>query len=567
MEIIILNAAGAVQFVRSDMEQGNWTEEEYTVNATFPYDPAKTLERGQRLAFKDPATGRMEVFEIRNVTELEPDHYQQIIAESIAVSELSDEHIDTTEITDQTPAQALTTVLTGTLWSVGNVSASDTSSVDIARGSVWQAVNSIAENFNCRISPRYAFNASGSITARYLDITSTDGVWRGVRLSVDKNLSDASIVYDDSEVLTALYGYGGTVDKPHTGEDDTTETLTFSDVVWSHTSTHPAKPAGQTYLEDPEKTALYGRNGRPRFGYYQNGNIGDAETLLEKTWEALKATSEPRISISGTVTDLKRLGMDDKPIRLHDMAIVDIPETGKRFYLQIIKLDLDLIDPSASRVEIGSYIPNIIYINRETAESGGGGGGGGRGQDNPEFEEATTYSALEKTNSMIGMVVGTRNGNNYIKAGEICLSINAQTGETSVLIQADKITLAGQATVEELLTGLAEIQNLWVSNLDAYTASFTGDVQVEGDTRLLDTTVDNLTASAVTTQALTVGSGGSAYAASWQSISHRHVSLSSQVYLLRSNSATSTTPYAAVQGYVVKSYNDRMIYYLGRAAT
>ena len=110
MQTTFLNTAGVVLFTRDDMEQGNWTQEEYTVNATFPFVAGKVIERGQRISFRDPATNSLEMFEIRNVTNIEPEHYQQIIAEHIAVSELSDEHINTQEITDQTPTQALTTV-------------------------------------------------------------------------------------------------------------------------------------------------------------------------------------------------------------------------------------------------------------------------------------------------------------------------------------------------------------------------------------------------------------------------------------------------------------------------
>lgn len=444
MQTTFLNAAGTVLFTRDDMEQGNWTQEEYTVNATFPFDSGKVIERGQRMAFRDPATNAMVVFEVRNVNNIEPEHYQQIIAEDIAVSELSDEHINTTEITSKTASQALTTALSGTLWSVGSSTVSNTSSVDIARGSVWQAVLSIASNWNAYITPRLTFNASGSITGRYLDIAPAEGTFRGVRLSIDKNMNDYSVTYDDSEVYTALYGYGGSVDKAQATGDDKTEELTFADVVWSATSSHPAKPSGQTYLEDPAKTALYGRNGRPRYGYYQNGDIKDAETLLEKTWEALQATSSPKISITGSVSDLYRLGYNDQPLRLHDTAIVEVRQTGEKFELEIIKLDVDLIDPTATRPEIGAYVPNIIYINRETnTKASGGGGGGGKGQTTDEYKEATTYSALEKTESMMGMVVGTKNGQNYIKAGEIALSINAQTGETKILLSADIIDMDG----------------------------------------------------------------------------------------------------------------------------
>ena len=228
MQTTFLNAAGTVLFVRDDMEQGNWTQEEYSVNFTFPYVSGKVITRGMRIAFRDPATNTLEMFEIRNVTTIEPEHYQQIIAEHIAVAELSDEHCNTTEITDKTPAQALTTVLTGTLWSVGNSSVSDENSVNISRGSVWQAVNAIAQNWNVYITPRVTVNTAGSITGRYLDVTPAQGTWRGVRLSVDKNMSDASVVYDDSEVLTALYGYGGSIEKAQQSGDDEEETLTFA---------------------------------------------------------------------------------------------------------------------------------------------------------------------------------------------------------------------------------------------------------------------------------------------------------------------------------------------------
>ena len=460
MECIFLNAAGQTLFTRTDMESGHWVQQEKSVNADFPFVQDKKIEIGQRIAFRDPATDIIEVFEIRNVVNTEPDHYQQITAEHIAVSELSDEHINTKEITDKTAAQALATVLTGTLWSVGTNTASGTQSADISRGSVWNAVITIQQNWNVYIVPRVVISSAGSITGRYLDIMPAQGTFRGVRLSIRKNLLDPAVTYDDTEVLTALYGYGGNVDVTVSGQDDRTEELTFASAVWTATAEHPAKPSGQTYLEWPEKTAIYGRNGRPRFGYYQNGNINDASVLLQKTWEALKKTADPKINISGTCVDLYRLGYKDQPLRLHDTAIVEIGETGEVFQKEIIMLDLDLVDPSGSRPEIGDYIPNIVYISRETNEltttgsTGGGGGGGGRGQNNKQKEESETWTAFEKTDRRIGMVVGTRNGGYYIRAGQIALEIN-KTGkdgsyESSAYIEADHINISASNTVHTL---------------------------------------------------------------------------------------------------------------------
>ena len=452
MECIFLNPAGTTLFVRDDMEEGHWVQQEMNMTASFPFNPDKKIETGQRIAFRDPATNILQVFEVNIVTNQEPDHYQQITAEHIVISELNDEHINKQKITAKTALEALTTALTGTLWTAGNSTASGTQDANFSRGSVWNAINTIQQNWNVYITPRITISSAGVITGKYLDIAPAEGVWRGLRLSVQKNLLDPAVTYDESEVYTALYGYGGTVDKPRTGQDDEPEELTFADEVWTQTSSHPAKPSGQTYLEWPEKTALYGRNGRPRYGYYQNGNIKTASLLLEKTWESLQQCAQPKISIAGGCVDLHRLGYQDQPIRLHDQAIIEIEETGELFYKQIICCDVDLIDPTGTRVEIGDYIPNIIYINRDTdKKAGGGGGGGGRGPGSlTELEENMTYydSEFVKDSQLIGMVVGLKDGHGYIKAASIVASINDDEG-TNIKLTADTIDIDGLLTAFE----------------------------------------------------------------------------------------------------------------------
>lgn len=465
MEVFFFTSAGAGLFVRNDMEEGHWVQEEMTVNAVFPLDPGKLIRYGMRMAFRDPATDNLEVFEIRTVQNAAADGSQQITAEHIVISELTDEHINTTEITDKTPEQALRTVLTGTLWSIGNVSAVNVSSCDISRGTVWQAVSTLCHNWNVYIIPRVTLSGSGSITGRYLDILPARGVFRGVRLSIDKNMMDPVVSYNDTDVLTALYGYGGNVDVAQNNGDDISQELTFAGVTWTAENGHPAKPAGQTYLEWPEKTSLYGRNGRPRFGFYQNGDIKDAATLLQKTWETLQKTTEPKINISGTVTDLHRLGYADQPIRLHDLAIVEIRQTGEVFRKEIIKNDVDLVNPDQTMPEIGDYIPNIIYISRESynyatgnGSAGGhsGGSGGSRGKTELETNTAKTYSQWVKLDDRIGMVVGMRNGASYIKAGEIVLSINEQTGESTALLDAHYVNIGTLQTKRILATATDE---------------------------------------------------------------------------------------------------------------
>lgn len=451
MQFLFFNTADKPLFVRSDAEQAEWTVEEMNLHALFPYDPAKKIERGMRIGFTDE-TGVFQPFEIRQVKTYEPDHYQELTCEHIAIAELTDDHYAGAELTNVTAQAALSGLLAGTLWSVGTVSASGTSSGDLGMGSVWQDVRTIATNWNVYITPRVTFNATG-ITGRYLDISPAQGTWRGIRLSLDKNADDVGVTIDDTNTVTALYGYGATTDGAP---------LTFASAVWSATGGHPAKPAGQTYLEDPAATAAYGRNGRPRFGFYQNGDIKDATTLLQKTWEALKVTNAPRVTIDCTVRDLYRLGYADQPIRLHDTAMVQIRQTETNLQLEIIQLTVNLLDPTATRPTIGAYIPNIIYIQRDTAQSATGGaatttsgrrgGGGSGGQSNREKEISEFETEITQNQYQISLRAYQRDLEHTDQiVAESSIKITSQGTQisalnTTVTSQGERIT-ANEASI------------------------------------------------------------------------------------------------------------------------
>jgi phage minor structural protein len=609
MDFLFFDSTGARIFTRNDAESATHTHEEMSLQALFPYDADKIIQRGQRIGYTD-ALGVFQPFEIRKVRTYEPDHYQEITAEHIVISELSDEHLDQTEITNKTAVQALTALLTGTLWAVGTNTASGTQTADISRGSVWQGVRSIEENWNVYITPRVTFNASG-ITGRYLDIAPAQPTWRGIRLSLDKNADELGVTWDDTNVITAIYGYGGRVEN---ATQDDTDVLTFKDVVWTATADHPAKPAGQTYLEDPAAKALYGRDGRNRFGYYQNANIDSAETLLEKSWEALKLSREPEVSIDCQVRDLYRLGYADQPMRLHDSAIIDVRPTGEKLQREIIRMTEDLLDPTATQVNIGTYIPNIVYMQRDTNRAArGGGGGGGRGgaggQDNEiyEFEteiQANRYqinlrayqrdmdnvdnilrqagisigadgvivyaddnenmwqSRLNVQADRIGLVVEGTGANAHIKAAQIVASINAQTGQSAVLISADKITLDGQTTVDSLLTGRSAISSLLA------TSASVGNLSIlpNGTFTINDASGFSYDRKAVTWQNTTVVTN--------VSITDATVNLSTSRYFLYTDSSTNRTPTGATKSSLVTSRTNgshtvtkKVLHYLGSAAT
>lgn len=396
MRFLFFNTAGSILFERSDAESASVTHEEMTFQAIFPYVPEKEILRGMRVGYED-ALGVFQVFEIRKVRTLEPDHFQEVSAEHIAISELTDEFAAKAEWTNITASAALSPLLANTGWSIGTDTTSNTSSGDLSNGNVWNATRLIQQNWNVYILPRIVVGASG-ITNKYLDILPAEGTWRGFRISLDKNANEIGVIWDDSKLKTALYAFG---------QEKNKTPLTFADVVWTATADHPAKPSGQTYLEDPTATAAYGRNGRPRFGYYQNASITNATTLLEKTWETLKTVSVPDVTVNATVADLHRLGYVDVPLRLHDTALVEVRPTGVVLQKEIVQYAEDLLDPLQSRLTIGTYIPNIIYINRENAKRGGGGGGSG-GQTPLEYTtENNTVQISIDSRGLQSLCVGT----------------------------------------------------------------------------------------------------------------------------------------------------------------
>lgn len=439
MQFTFLDMAGHTLFVREDAERAQWTQEEMSLDVEFPLLDDKRITTGQRIFFVDPY-GNHQVYEVKQAKTAQPDAFQNVVAEHIVISELSDEHLDNKEITNVSASNALQGVLSGTLWRVGNVKVNPTSSVDISRGSVWQAVLQIKDNWNVYIEPRVVLSSDGSI-ARYLDILSTDGEWNGLRLSIDKNMLDPSVTYDDSETATALYGYGGTTTPTQQGEEQ--EQITFKDIAWAKTSDHPAKPAGQMYLEDPDATRLYGRNGRPRFAFYQNNDITDPLLLLQKTWETLKTCNKPAISVEGTVADLYRLGYADQPIKLHDIALVEVLPSGYKDRIQIIRCTVDLLDGSATTVTIGAYIPNIIYIERKNNENATGGRGGGGGNKSSETVRSEYETEIAKNNRMI-MLRAYQND-----LDELDNEVKRQ--DARITIEANRIT--AEVTAREIADG------------------------------------------------------------------------------------------------------------------
>jgi hypothetical protein len=168
------------------------------------------------------------------------------------------------------------------------------------------------------------------------------------------------------------------------------------------------------------------------------------------------------VTIDCTVRDLYRLGYADQPIRLHDTAMVQIRQTETNLQLEIIQLTVNLLDPTATRPTIGAYIPNIIYIQRDTAQSATGGaatttsgrrgGGGSGGQSNREKEISEFETEITQNQYQISLRAYQRDLEHTDQiVAESSIKITSQGTQisalnTTVTSQGERIT-ANEASI------------------------------------------------------------------------------------------------------------------------
>ena len=141
----------------------------------------------------------------------------------------------------------------------------------------------------------------------------------------------------------------------------------------------------------------------------------------------------------------------------------------------------------------------------------------------------------------IGMVVGTKNGQNYIKAGEIALSINGQTGDSKILLSADVIDIDG------IVTGL-QAKNIQCYGVEAST--LTAEDYVYAGIELQSNSIKIGTESA-----------------NWKSTAITHATGFSQQHYFLYGSASSTTPQGKALGHVATGWTTTTLHYLGSAPT
>lgn len=178
-------------------------------------------------------------------------------------------------------------------------------------------------------------------------------------------------------------------------------------------------------------------------------------------------------------------------------------------------------------------------------------------------------SRFEVQANRIGMVVGTINGVDYIKAGEIALSINQQTGQSAVKISGDMVDINASQTlvinaahidINGIVTALSSY-NVTASTLSAGGITSTGDLSVTGVANIASLVATAFTASSIYYDQ---------HYATWQSESV--VYSITKPSLMTTPSDTFVTSGGTKSGRLVTSWDNgsyytKTLHYLGYAST
>lgn len=211
----------------------------------------------------------------------------------------------------------------------------------VSRGSTWDNINEkIIKSFGGEMQVR-----RGSDGLLYLDYAEQLGTTRNTRIEIAKNMVDASQEPDPSSVITRLYPYGAKItveqEDPDTGEMTEVETEERIDIT--------SVNGGLPYIDDAVAIDQYGIIE----GYNEWDDITQPNNLLTRARQWLGENNKIPVSTSVTAYDLSLLGLDFDSFKLHDWYPCYNPLIGLDDELEIVKLKIDVNEPSNSSFDLG----------------------------------------------------------------------------------------------------------------------------------------------------------------------------------------------------------------------
>lgn len=265
----------------------------------------------------------------------------------------------------------LASILKGTRWQIGEVDNTYIRNLkpEFKLKSVLNGIYELAKQYNAEVDFTVEF-AGNKIISRKVHMKKAFGKSIGKRFEFGKDTTSIKRTVNTADIKTAIVPFGKT-------DEETGEALTIKGVSWSKPAKALNKPIGQTYLEDEDATELWGYKGtgpkrRARWIAITFEECEDENELINLAYMQLNRFNKPKVSYEAEVVDLYRMMGDEsyahEKVGLGDLAsIIDfefIPALALNS--RVVKLELDLNDPSNSKATLGTIVESIIDKDLKT---------------------------------------------------------------------------------------------------------------------------------------------------------------------------------------------------------
>ncbi len=305
---------------------------------------------GEFLGFRC-ADERYRLFEIEKAVIDPTGGYTTITATEAAVAELA--HKISTEVRFESAYadEAAAAALAGSGFTIGRTAKGRAGEISKYYATRWKVLREIEAVCNVRILPYFTIE-NGQITGKVVDIEERTYRRTGRILQRETDATNVQIVYSGIPI-TRMYGVGKMI-----GTEDPPTRVTFADVVWSKASGDPLdKPAGLTYLEDPEAIAQHGDG---REAVYENKDITDANELIRATHEEFERRKKPQVSGVATAFDVEHIsGYEHKAVRMYD--ILDVPtDDGGTVEGKVIDIQRNYLRPELTQIVLGEESESAV---------------------------------------------------------------------------------------------------------------------------------------------------------------------------------------------------------------
>lgn len=277
-----------------------------------------------------------------------------ITATDSAVAQLAHSIVPEVRLEAATARQAAEAVLAGSGFTLGSVTdRTETNGISVYMQARWKVLRDMAVQYQLRITPYYEI-VDGEISGRRVDVTERTSEYRG-RLLEGASGTSQIYVTRSGIPITRMYGYGKA-----TGEEDPPTCVTFADVVWSRANGDPAdKPAGQTYIDDPDADSADVWE-----DVYNDKYEEDPAKLLASTWAELQKRRRPKVSGTATAADMEDIpGHEHKIVRMHDMVVVRT-KRGEDVEAAVIGIKRNYLRRGLTKITVGEETDDSGLIQR-----------------------------------------------------------------------------------------------------------------------------------------------------------------------------------------------------------